>query len=304
MSVLVIGSVAFDSIETPFGKVTQALGGAATFISLAASYFTGDVRLVGIVGSDFGEKNIQVLASRGIDLKGLEVVDGGKTFHWSGKYHFDMNRRDTLATELNVFATFNPKVPHEYQQSKFVCLGNIDPVLQKQVLTQISRPKLVVCDTMNFWIEGKLAELKETIKLTDVLIINDSEARELSKEPNLVKAARIIRGMGPKFLIIKKGEHGALLFSEGSIFSAPAFPLELVFDPTGAGDTFAGGFIGYLAKVNDISEASMRKAVLYGSTMASFCVEKFGTQRLQELSLLEIDDRYNSFLDLSRIDKE
>lgn len=307
MSLLAVGSVAFDNIETPFEKRADVLGGAATYIALAASYFVDAPKLVGVVGADFGEENLQVFKAKKIDIEGLQVDASGKTFRWSGRYHYDMNSRDTLDTQLGVFASFSPVVPHAYQQSKFVCLGNIDPALQKHVLTQINRPKLIVCDTMNFWIESKLNDLKETLKLVDVLIINDGEARLLSGDPNLVKAARLIRAMGPKTLIIKKGEHGALLFHGDTIYSAPAFPLESIYDPTGAGDSFAGGFTGALAKADAageaISEMTMRKAVLYGSTMASFCVEKFGTERLQELTPPEINDRYQAFCALSKIDE-
>lgn len=302
MSLLVVGSIAFDTIETPFGRSDDTLGGSSTYIALSASFFTDNTNLVGVVGSDFGDDHIRLLQSKNINTDGVQVVNSGKTFRWAGRYHYDMNTRDTLDTQLNVFAEFDPVIPHQYQQAKYVCLGNIDPILQRKVLEQISRPKLVVCDTMNFWISGKLDELKKTLEQVDVLIINDSEARELSGDPNLVRSARIIRGMGPKTVIIKKGEHGALLFTENGIFVAPAFPLEYIYDPTGAGDTFAGGFIGYITKQDDLSEITLRKAVLYGSTMASFCVEKFGPDRLKELTLLEVDDRYQSFLALSRIE--
>jgi sugar/nucleoside kinase (ribokinase family) len=302
MSLLVIGSLAFDDVETPFAKQQNILAGSGTFISISAGFFAENIQLVGVVGEDFGEKNLNLYRERGIDISGVQVVAGGKTFRWSGRYHYDMNSRDTLDTQLNVLADFNPVIPHAYQQAKFVCLGNIDPVLQKSVLGQISRPKLVVCDTMNFWIEGKPKELQETLALVDALIINDSEARQLSKDPNLIKSARIIRAMGPKILIIKKGEHGALLFTDSGIFSAPAYPLETVFDPTGAGDCFAGGFIGYLAKAGEVNDQTLRRAVLYGSTMASFCVEKFGVERLLDLTPLEVGDRFQSFLDLSKID--
>ncbi len=302
MSLLVIGSLAFDDVETPFAKQQNILAGSGTFISISAGFFAENIQLVGVVGEDFGEKNLNLYKERGIDISGVQVVAGGKTFRWSGRYHYDMNSRDTLDTQLNVLADFNPVIPHAYQQAKFVCLGNIDPVLQKNVLGQISRPKLVVCDTMNFWIEGKPKELQETLALVDALIINDSEARQLSKDPNLIKSARIIRAMGPKILIIKKGEHGALLFTDSGIFSAPAYPLETVFDPTGAGDCFAGGFIGYLAKAGEVNDQTLRRAVLYGSTMASFCVERFGVERLLDLTPLEVGDRFQSFLDLSKID--
>jgi sugar/nucleoside kinase (ribokinase family) len=303
MSILVVGSLAFDDIETPFGRSDNTLGGSSTYIALSASYFTDDVQMVGVVGSDFEEQHFKLLHSRNIDTRGIQVVDNGRTFRWAGRYHYDMNTRDTLDTQLNVFAEFDPHIPHQYQQSQFICLGNIDPELQVKVLDQIRQPKLVVCDTMNFWIEGKPAELKKTLERVDVFIINDSEARILSGDPNLIRSARIIRNMGPKTLIIKKGEHGALLFTENGIFAAPAYPLESIFDPTGAGDTFAGGFIGHLARYGDHSEIEMRKAVLYGSAMASFCVEKFGTEKIADLDLLEIEDRYQSFLELSKIER-
>jgi len=301
MSVLVVGSIAFDTIETPFGRSEDTLGGSCTYVALSANYFAETVNLVGVVGEDFGDQNIRLLQSRDINIDGLQIVEGGKTFRWAGKYHYDMNTRDTLDTQLNVLADFDPVIPHQYQQSKYVCLGNIDPILQRKVLSQISRPKLTICDTMNFWIEGMLDELKKTLEQVDLLVINDSEARELSREPNLVKAARVIRSMGPKILIIKKGEHGALLFTENGIFSAPAYPLESIYDPTGAGDTFAGGLIGYIAKNDDVSELTLRKGILYGSAMASFCVEQFGPQRLLDLTHLEVEDRFQSFLDLSQI---
>ncbi|MEI8032158.1 MAG: PfkB family carbohydrate kinase [Chlorobiaceae bacterium] len=303
MSILIVGSLAFDDIETPFGRSDNTLGGSSTYIALSASYFTEKVKLVGVVGSDFGEEHFQLLHSRDIDTRGIQKVDTGKTFRWRGRYHYDMNTRDTLDTQLNVFADFDPVVPHHYRDAEFVCLGNIDPELQLKVLDQISKPKLVIMDTMNFWIEGKPEELKRTLERIDIFIINDSEARILAGEPNLVKAARIIRGMGPKTLIIKKGEHGALLFTESGIFSAPAYPLESIYDPTGAGDTFAGGFIGHLARCESMSDVEMRRAVLYGSAMASFCVEKFGTEKIAALDLLEIEDRFQSFRELSRVDE-
>ncbi len=301
MSLLVVGSMAFDDIETPFGRSDNTLGGSSTYIALSASYFTDPVRMVGVVGSDFNNEHFGLLHSRNIDTKGVQVVDEGKTFRWAGRYHYDMNTRDTLDTQLNVFAEFDPRIPQQYRESQFVVLGNIDPVLQSKVLDQINKPELVICDTMNFWIEGKPEELRKVLERVDIFIVNDSEARLLSGEPNLVKTARMIRSMGPKTLIIKKGEHGALLFTDNGIFAAPAYPLESIFDPTGAGDTFAGGFIGHLSRCGEINENELRKAVLYGSAMASFCVEQFGPDRLQELELLEIEDRYNSFLDLSRI---
>ncbi len=303
MSILIVGSLAFDDIETPFGRSDNTLGGSSTYIALSASYFTQKVQLVGVVGSDFGDEHFQLLHSRDIDTKGIQRVENGKTFRWAGRYHYDMNTRDTLDTQLNVFADFDPVVPHQYRDAEFVCLGNIDPELQLKVLDQISKPKLVIMDTMNFWIEGKPEELKKTLERIDIFIINDSEARILAGEPNLVKAARIIRNLGPKTLIIKKGEHGALLFTESGIFSAPAYPLESIYDPTGAGDTFAGGFIGHLARCERVNDVELRRAVLYGSAMASFCVEKFGTEKIAALDLLEIEDRFQSFRELSRTDE-
>jgi sugar/nucleoside kinase (ribokinase family) len=304
VSVLVVGSVALDSVETPFGSVKNALGGSATYISAAASYFTAPIRLVGIVGGDFPKSGVEFLESRDVDLDGLEVVKSGKTFHWAGKYHYDLNNRDTLATDLNVFETFNPNIPDKYKRSTYVCLGNIDPVLQRRVLEQIEKPRLVVCDTMNFWIEGKGDDLRETLKAIDVIILNDSEARLLSKEPNLVKASRAIRAMGPQIVIIKKGEHGALLITERTFFSAPAYPMEDIFDPTGAGDSFAGGFVGWIAKTDDFSDENLKRAVIYGSTMASFCVEKFSVDGLRALSHLQIQDRFRAFRELSRFEHD
>ncbi len=301
MSILVVGSLAFDDIETPFGRSDNTLGGSSTYIALSTSYFSDNIQMVGVVGSDFEEKHFELLNNKGIDTKGVQVIEEGKTFRWSGRYHYDMNTRDTLDTQLNVFADFDPQVPSQYREARFVCLGNIDPELQLKVLDQISNPELVICDTMNFWIEGKPEELKKTLERVDVFILNDSEARLLSGDPNLVKSARIIRNMGPKTLIIKKGEHGALLFTDNGIFAAPAFPLESIYDPTGAGDTFAGGFLGHLARTEEINDSELRKAVLYGSAMASFCVEKFGTEKIANIDLLEIEDRYQSFLDLSKI---
>lgn len=302
MSVLVVGSVALDSVETPFGSVKNALGGSATYISAAASYFTAPIRLVGVVGGDFSRSHIAFLEQRGIDLEGLEVVEDGKTFHWAGRYHYDLNSRDTLATDLNVFEKFDPKIPERYRKSRFVCLGNIDPVLQRRVLEQIEKPRLIICDTMNFWIERKNADLRETLKHIDVIVLNDSEARLLACEPNLIKAARVIRGLGPKIVIIKKGEHGAMLITEQTIFSAPAYPMEDIFDPTGAGDSFAGGFVGWLGRTDDLSEENLKKAVIYGSTMASFCVEKFSVDGLRDLTYLQIQDRYRAFRELFRFD--
>ncbi|AFH49467.1 Ribokinase family sugar kinase [Ignavibacterium album JCM 16511] len=304
MGLLVVGSLGLDTVATPFDKIENALGGSATYISLAASYFSGPIRLVGIVGSDFPKEYIDMLNTHNIDLEGLQIVEGGKTFRWSGKYHYDLNVRDTLYTELNVFEKFDPVIPDSARKSKFVCLGNIDPVLQSKVLDQMENPQFVVCDTMNYWIEGKKKELLELLPRVNVLIINDSEARLLAHEPNLIKAAKLIRAMGPEILIIKKGEHGALLFTEETIFSAPAFPMESIYDPTGAGDSFAGGFIGYLFKTRDLSSESLKRAVIYGSTMASFCVEKFSTKGLEELSYLQIQDRFRQFMNLSRFDEE
>jgi sugar/nucleoside kinase (ribokinase family) len=304
LGLLVVGSLGLDTVSTPFDKIVDALGGSATYISLAASYFGGPVELVGVVGSDFPKKYIQNLEDHNVDVEGLQIVEGGKTFKWSGKYHYDLNVRDTLLTELNVFEKFNPIIPKNFKKSKYVCLGNIDPELQEKVLDQMEDPQFIVCDTMNFWIEGKKDELLKLLPRVDVLIINDSEARLLSHEPNLIRASKKIRQLGPKILIIKKGEHGALLFTEDTVFSAPAYPMETIFDPTGAGDSFAGGFTGYLYRTRDLSPNSLKRAVIYGSTMASFCVEKFSTQGLEELSYLQIQDRYREFMDLSRFDEQ
>ena len=303
MSLLVVGSVALDSVETPFGKVKEALGGSAVYISVAASYFTAPVRLVGVVGGDFSRNHIKFLEERNIDLDGLQVLQGGKTFRWAGKYHYDLNSRDTLLTELNVFEKFDPVIPEGFKKTSYVCLGNIDPVLQRKVLAQIKKPRLVVGDTMNYWIETKPGELRETLKVLDVLVVNDSEARLLTKEPNLIKAAKKIIKMGPRFVIIKKGEHGAMLVTEETIFSAPAYPLENIYDPTGAGDTFAGGFVGWLAKTDDLSAENLKRAVIYGSALASFCVEQFSVEGLRDLSNLKIQDRYRSFMEISRFDE-
>jgi sugar/nucleoside kinase (ribokinase family) len=303
VGLLVVGSLALDSVATPFDKVEEALGGSATFISLASAYFTSPIYLVGVVGEDFPKRYIELLAQHKIDLAGLQVVPG-KTFRWSGKYHYDLNMRDTLLTELNVFEKFDPVIPEKFRTSRYVCLGNIDPVLQMKVLDQMVNPEFVVCDTMNYWIEGRKPELIKLLKRISVLIINDSEARLLADEPNLVKAAKMIRAMGPQILIIKKGEHGALLFMENTVFSAPAYPMEMIFDPTGAGDTFAGGFIGYLHKTNDLSVENMKCAVIYGSTMASFCVEQFSTGGLEQLTYPKIKERFREFLKLSRFDEK
>jgi sugar/nucleoside kinase (ribokinase family) len=292
-SILVVGSVAFDTVETPFGRAEKVLGGSASFFSVAASFFA-KVNLVGVVGGDFGEKELAAFRNRPVDLDGLERVDGD-TFHWQGKYSYDLNSRDTLRTDLNVFELFNPKIPEKYRRSEFVFLGNIDPVLQRDVLAQVDRPKLVACDTMNFWISGKPEELKKTLARVDVLLINDAEMRELSGEWNMVKAAHAIQKMGPKTLVVKKGEHGVVMFSESGFFAAPAYPLEAVFDPTGAGDTFAGGFLGYLASAPVLDDKAFRRAVIMGSTLASFCVEAFSLDRLLRLTRTEIDERFRLF---------
>ena len=304
MELLVVGSVGLDYVETPFGKIENALGGAASYISLSASYFSKAVGLVAVIGDDFPEEHIKMFKEHNIDLENLEVIKGGKTFRWGGRYHYDLNVRDTLYTDLNVFENFDPKIPEHYKTNSYVILGNILPSLQLKVLDQLDGNNFVVCDTMNLWIETTLEDLKKVISRTNVLIINDSEARLLSKEANLIKAARIIRAMGPEYLIIKKGEHGALLFNNDSIFSAPAYPLESIFDPTGAGDTFLGGFTGYLHKTADTSFDNMKRAVIYGSAMASFCVEKFSTKGLENLDKLQIYDRFMEFRELSRFEDE
>lgn len=299
MSLLTVGSVAFDAIETPFGKTDKIIGGAGTYIALSSSYFTNDQKIVSVVGEDFPDETLADLKGRGINIDGIQIKQGEKTFFWSGKYHNDMNSRDTLVTELNVLENFDPIVPDSYQGVEFLMLGNLAPSVQRQVIERLTtKPKLIAMDTMNFWMDIAWDDLMETVKLVDVLIINDEEARQMSKEYSLVKAAKKIMAMGPKYLIIKKGEHGALLFDHDSVFFAPALPLEEVFDPTGAGDTFAGGFIGYLAKSGDISFDNMKNAVVAGSAMASFCVEKFGTERLMNLSQSDIDSRINQFVKL------
>ncbi len=300
MSLLTVGTMAFDAIETPFGKVDKIIGGAATFIALTASYFTRPVFLVSVVGEDFPQETLDEFSRRGIDLAGVEMRKGEESFFWKGKYHNDLNTRDTLETRLNVLATFNPVLPEAFREPDVVMLGNLTPSVQASVVKQFRRrPKLIVMDTMNFWMDVALNELVETIKLVDVLTINDEEARQLSGEYSLRRAANKILTMGPKFLVIKKGEHGALLFHENQAFFAPALPLEDVFDPTGAGDTFAGGFCGYLDAVGDFSYESMKNAVVYGSTMAGFCVEKFGPQRLFELNEKDVSRRLQKYLDLS-----
>jgi sugar/nucleoside kinase (ribokinase family) len=299
LGLLIVGSIGLDDIETPFDKIKNALGGSTTYISLAASYFTGPIEIVGIVGDDFPKEHMKMLEDHNVDLEGLEIVEGAKTFRYGCKYHYDLNVRDSLFTHLNVFEKFNPQLPEKSKKSSFVILGNIAPKLQLSVLDQLQNPKFVVCDTMNFWINGAKEDLLKVLKRVNVLIINDSEARLLSNEPNLIKAAHRICKMGPEFLIIKKGEHGALLFEAETIFSAPAYPMENIFDPTGAGDAFAGGFTGYLHKNRDFSFDNLKRAVVYGSIMASFCVEKFSTKGLENLSPLEIRNRFIEFRELS-----
>lgn len=303
MSLLVVGTMAFDDIETPFGKSGKIIGGSATYVAYAASNFVQPVQQVSIVGYDFPASELETLQQRGVATEGVEVVADKKSFYWSGKYHLDMNTRDTLVTDLNVLADFNPVVPESYQGAEFVMLGNLMPKLQKSVIQQLQkRPKLIVLDTMNFWMDTAMDDLKEVLTMVDVLLVNDSEARQLTGEFSLVKAARKILTMGPRYLIIKKGEHGALLFHENSVFFAPALPLEDVFDPTGAGDTFAGGFMGHLAKTQDISFENMKTAIIVGSAMASFCVERFGADRLKEVSKADIDERLSEFVQLVNFD--
>jgi sugar/nucleoside kinase (ribokinase family) len=298
---LAVGTVAFDAIETPFGKTDKILGGSGTFVGLAASQFGVKTGVVSVVGGDFPISYIEMMESKGINTAGIEIVKEGKTFFWSGKYHNDMNSRDTLITELNVLETFTPVVPENFKDSDIVMLGNLHPLTQTSVLDQMdTRPKLVVLDTMNFWMDIALTDLHDVLKRVDVITINDEEARQLSGEYSLVNAAKKIHTMGPKYVVIKKGEHGALLFNQGKMFHAPALPLAEVFDPTGAGDTFAGGFCGYLAKTEDLSFNNMKNAVIYGSNLASFCVEKFGTERMQELTSDEVTDRLQAFKDLTQ----
>jgi sugar/nucleoside kinase (ribokinase family) len=300
---VIVGTVAFDAIETPFGKTDKILGGAATFIGLAASQFSVDAAAISIVGGDFPQEYLDLLSERNIDISGVEIVKEGKTFFWSGKYHNDMNSRDTLATELNVLADFNPKVPEAYKDAEVVMLGNLHPAVQQSVLDQMTkRPKLVILDTMNFWMDSALEDLHSVIKNVDVITINDEEARQLTGEYSVVVAARKIHTMGPKYVVIKKGEHGALLFHDDNVFYAPALPLEEVFDPTGAGDTFAGGFAGYIAKTGDTSFENMKNAVIYGSTLASFCVEKFGTERMVNLEADEVRKRLQQFKNLTQFE--
>jgi sugar/nucleoside kinase (ribokinase family) len=300
---LAVGTVAFDAIETPFGKTDKILGGAGTFVGLAASQFGVETGVVSVVGGDFPASYLEMMNSKGINTDGIEVDKNGKTFFWSGKYHNDMNSRDTLITELNVLETFAPVVPENFKDAGIVMLGNLHPLTQASVLDQMTEsPKLVVLDTMNFWMDIALEDLHTVLKRVDVITINDEEARQLSGEYSLVNAAKKIHSMGPKYVVIKKGEHGALLFDSGKMFYAPALPLAEVFDPTGAGDTFAGGFCGYLAKTEDISFENMKNAIIYGSNLASFCVEKFGTDRMQTLTADEVKTRLQAFKDLTQFD--
>ena len=303
MAIITLGSMVIDAIETPFGKVDKIVGGSATYIAYSASHLTEPIQQISIVGNDFPEEEMNELKKRGVQLSGVEVVPDQKSFFWSGKYHLDMNTRDTLVTDLNVLANFNPKVPEEYQGSEFLILGNIMPSLQISVIEQLrTRPKLIVLDTMNFWMETAMEDLKTVLTKVDVLMINDSESRQLSGEFSLVKGAKKILQMGPEFLIIKKGENGALLFHKEHVFFAPALPLDDVFDPTGAGDSFAGGFIGHIARTKDISFENMKTAIIVGSALASFCVEKFGPQRLKEITKQDIDERLSQFVQLVNFD--
>ncbi len=303
MNLLTVGSVAFDAIETPFGKTDKIIGGAGTYIALASSFFMNKQHIVSVVGEDFPAEMLDILHSKGVDLEGLQIKKGEKTFFWSGRYHNDMNSRDTLVTELNVLEHFDPIIPENYQACDYLMLGNLSPQVQRSVIENLNvRPKLIAMDTMNFWMDIALEELKKTMTLVDVLIINDEEARQLSNEYSLVKASKVIRSMGPRYLIIKKGEHGALLFHQDNVFFAPALPLEEVFDPTGAGDTFAGGFMGYLSATGDISFENMKRAIIAGSALASFCVEKFGAERLLEVTQQEINSRIEEFVALTNFE--
>ena len=305
MSLIVVGSMAFDAIETPFGKSDKIVGGAATYIAWSASNFTRPVKQISVVGGDFPKEELKILEARGVSMEGVQIKENEKSFFWSGRYHLDMNSRDTLETQLNVLGTFKPVVPDSYQDCEFVMLGNLAPSVQLSVISQLkNKPKLIVLDTMNFWMDTAMPDLEKVLKKIDVLLVNDAEARQLTSQYSLVSAAKSIMEMGPKYLIIKKGEHGALLFHEDQVFFAPALPLEVVFDPTGAGDTFAGGFIGHLARTKDISFENMKSAIIVGSAMASFCVEKFGTNRLKELKREDIDDRIRRFQDLTKFDIE
>lgn len=303
MSLIVVGTMAFDAIETPFGKVDRIIGGSATYVAWAASNFYTPIKQVSIIGNDFPQEEISKLEKRGVEFEGVEVVPDGKSFFWSGRYHTDLNMRDTLVTDLNVLEQFNPQLPESYQDCEFLMLGNLAPAVQISVINQLKkRPKLIVMDTMNFWMSVAMDDLKKALTMVDVLMVNDSEARELSGEYSLVKAAAKIQAMGPKYLIIKKGEHGALLFYGKQVFFAPALPLEEVFDPTGAGDTFAGGFIGHIARTKDISFENMKTAIIVGSAMASYCVEKFGPSKLQEITQEDIKSRINEFVELAEFE--
>ena len=305
MSLIVVGSMAFDAIETPFGKSDKIIGGAATYIAWSASNFTRPVKQISVVGGDFPKEELKMLEARGVVMDGLQIKENEKSFFWSGRYHLDMNTRDTLETQLNVLGSFRPVVPDSYQDCEFLMLGNLLPSVQLSVINQLkNKPKLVVLDTMNFWMDTAMADLEKVLKKIDVLLVNDAEARQLSGQYSLVSAARAIMEMGPQYLIIKKGEHGALLFYDDQVFFAPALPLEVVFDPTGAGDTFAGGFIGHLARTKDISFESMKSAIIVGSAMASFCVEKFGVARLKELKRADIDNRIHQFKELTKFEIE
>ncbi|MCB9341454.1 MAG: bifunctional hydroxymethylpyrimidine kinase/phosphomethylpyrimidine kinase [Lewinellaceae bacterium] len=305
MSLLTVGTVAFDDIETPLGKADKIVGGACTYISLAASYFVKHINLVSVIGDDFPQETLDLLKSKGVNLEGLQIKEGEKSFFWAGKYHDDLNSRDTLDTQLNVLADFDPVLPASYQHSDFVMLGNLTPAVQMRVIEQMNgTPRFIAMDTMNFWMDIALDGLKEVLKKVDCLVVNDEEAKQLSGERSLVKAAEKIIAMGPKYLVIKKGEHGALLFYDDNIFFAPALPLAEVFDPTGAGDTFAGGFIGYLAQSGDLTFENMKRAVIFGSAMASFCVEKFGIERMKNLTHLEIKERVARFVDLVNFDAQ
>ena len=303
MSLVVVGTMAFDALETPFGKVDKIIGGSGMYLAWAASNFTQPIKQISIIGGDFPQEEMTKLEARGVDFEGVEIVKDGKSFFWSGRYHMDMNTRDTLVTELNVLAQFDPKVPESYQDAEFLMLGNLAPAVQISVINQLkNRPKLIVMDTMNFWMDVAMDDLKKVLTMVDVLMVNDGEARQLSGEYSIVKAAAKIQAMGPKFVIIKKGEHGALLFHDKKVFFAPALPLEEVFDPTGAGDTFAGGFIGHIARTKDISFENMKTAIIVGSAMASYCVEKFGPTRLEEITHDDIDERIAQFVELMNFD--
>ncbi|MFB6271293.1 MAG: PfkB family carbohydrate kinase [Salinibacter sp.] len=303
MSILAVGTVAFDSIDTPFGSAERVLGGSASYLTLAARPFCEDVRLVGVVGHDFPDEYRQMLADGGVDLEGLEVDEDEKTFFWHGQYHYDMNERDTLDTQLNALASFEPEIPESYLDSNIVCLGNLEPGIQRDVLDQVTDPEFVIADTMNYWIENTPDSLQTTLSRVDCFVINDAEARELADEPNLVRAAGLIRDMGPDILIIKKGEHGALLFTDDSVFSAPAYPLEDIQDPTGAGDAFAGGLAGHLHRTGHLDESALRRGVIYGSVMASYVVERYGPDRLLDLAPTAITERARSFRELAAIPK-